>query len=531
MKRWMSAALAAVMMMGAVALSTAAAAPAQETVQITPGAYSLSASPSHAQLDIAGISTSAGARAITSAERGSAAQSWWFAQVSPGVHRISNVNSGLCLQDAAATGGALTQQSCTGDDDQLWQVVADGTGFQVQNRASGRMLTASATGVVSATTTGDADQRWVIAPHRLARVAAWGTSLTAGGPAFSDQTVRMVVRPTVTGNAQRLTFSNRFGSAPLTIGAASVAPQAMGLSTTGTPAAVRFGGSTSVTIPVGAEVISDPVNVAISPDRNLIVSVYVQGDVPTSTFHSMAFTSNGIAAGDQASSSSEAPFTTTSTSFFFLKSIDVISATASGTTVTLGDSITDGFGSTRDGFTSWPAQLAQRLHADGAQRGIVNAGISSNRVTIDSTSATLARGMSAVERFDYDVASVPGVTTVVLFEGINDVGDGVSAPQLIAGYESLVQQARDAGLQVIGATMTPFNGVGSYTAERESVRTTANEWMLSSPLYDDVLDFSAAVADPADATRLLPANDSGDRIHLSSEGYRVLAEVMREALD
>lgn len=524
-------AAAAVVATGLLATAPTAAHGAMPPTTVAPGAYSLTGVAAGKQLDIAGVSVAAGAGVVNSVARGSAAQSWWVGQVSPGVYRLSNVNSGLCLHDPGTVNAQLAQQPCVASTNQRWELIPQDGGYELRNIASGRFAdTSSGTAVTARAQSGTNAQRWSLTVNGRARVTTWASALTAGGRSFTEQTVRMVVRPTTNGNAQRLTFSNRFGTTPLTIGAATVGTQSSGLATTAEPGAVKFAGAPSVTIAPGTEVSSDPVTLAVTPGQNLVVSAYVQGSVASSSFHSQAYTTGGIASGNQTAASNATAFSTTMTSFFFLKSIDVISTSTSGTMVTLGDSITDGFGSTRDAFNSWPAQLAQKLSASGVGLGIANAGISSNRVTVNSTPTSLARGMSAVERFDYDVATTPGVTAVYLFEGINDVGDGVSSQQLIAGYQAIIAKARAAGLQVYGGTMTPFNGTGSYTAARENVRTTTNAWILSSSDYDAVVDFSVAVAKPEDPTWLLPANDSGDHIHLSPAGYGVLAASVAQLL-
>ncbi|MDD0859438.1 SGNH/GDSL hydrolase family protein [Arthrobacter alpinus] len=256
-----------------------------------------------------------------------------------------------------------------------------------------------------------------------------------------------------------------------------------------------------------------------------MVSLFVSGTIPVSTFHNLGLASNGIAAGNHATDTAGTSFTQAASQFYFLKGIDVISATAKGSMVALGDSITDGYGSTTNGFNDWPAQLADKINARDSSIAMVNAGISSNRLTIEAGGAK-NRGMAATTRFAYDVAAIPGVKSVFLFEGINDIPDGRSADALIAGYRNVIAQARAAGLKVYGATMTPTKGVSSFNAARELTRTTANSWIMTSGEFDGVADFSAAVADPADPQRILAAYDSGDHIHLSPAGYAELAKAV-----
>jgi len=526
-------AVAAAVLAGAVALplSVPAAQAATATVPATvaPGAYSLTNVSSAKQLDVAGVSTAAGAGITQSVSRGSAAQSWWVAQLKPGVYRINSVNSGLCLQDAAAAGGQLTQATCVDSGVQQWKLVAGDGGYVLGNVASGAVagVADSAAGPVVAQAAADAPtQRWSLAANNVSRVSAWGSALTSGGPAIADKTIRMVVRPNLAGFAQRLTLSNRFGTTPLVIGAASVGYQASGLAATAAPTRVTFGGSDTITIPAGQELVSDPVSVEVKRGTNLLVSLFVSGTVPTSSFHNFGLASNSMAAGNHAADAVADSFTQATSSYFILKGIDVLSATAQGSMVALGDSITDGYGATQNGFNNWPAQLADRINAHDSSLAMVNVGISSNRLTLDSTPQSLSRGLSAINRFPYDVAAVPGATSVFLFEGINDIPDGAGSDHLIEGYRNIIAQARAAGLKVYGATMTPTKGVASYNSARELTRTTANNWIMTSGEFDGVADFSAAVADPADPTKILAAYDSGDHIHLNAAGYGVLAKLV-----
>ncbi|WP_425865016.1 GDSL-type esterase/lipase family protein [Arthrobacter sp. TWP1-1] len=490
---------------------------------IVPGAYSLTNAASAKNLHVQGVSITAGTSIVQNAPRATAGQSWWVAQRSPGVYTLRNNNSGLCLQDAGASGAPLTQEDCAAVPSQDWNLVAGPDGYALVSASSGRVADASAGAkVVSAQTSSAASQRWVLSANSIARVAAWGVALTDGGPSLQDKTIRMVVRPNTAGNAQRVTLSNRFGTTPLVVGSATVAYQGTGLSASGAPSQFTFRGQSTVTIPVGGEVVSDALNVPVKTDAKLLVSVFVAGSIPVSTFHNLGNVSNGIADGNHAADTSNASFTQGSSQYYFLKSIDVISATAKGSMVALGDSITDGYGSSLNGFNNWPAQLADKINARDKSIAMVNAGISSNRVTFEAGGAK-SRGMAATTRFAYDVAAVPGVTSVFLFEGINDIPDGASSDRIIEGYRNIIAQARAAGLKVYGATMTPTKDTASFTTARELTRTTVNNWILSSGEYDGVADFSASVADPADPERILPAFDGGDRIHLNPAGYAALA--------
>jgi lysophospholipase L1-like esterase len=523
--------LSAALAVSALALAGAVFAPVDvQPVQaatppavIAPGAYSLTNAASANNLHVQGVSITAGTSVVQSAPRTTSGQSWWVAQRSPGVYTLRNNNSGLCLQDAGAAGAPLTQEDCAAVPSQDWTLAAGADGYTLLNASSGRAADASAGAkVLSAQASSAASQRWVLSANSIARITAWGVALTDGGPSLQDKTIRMVVRPNTAGNAQRVTLSNRFGTAPLVVGSATVAYQGTGLSASDAPSRFKFRGQSTVTIPVGGEVVSDALNVPVKTDAKLLVSVFVSGSIPVSTYHNLGNVSNGIADGNHAADTSNASFTQGASQYYFLKSIDVISATAKGSMVALGDSITDGYGSSLNGFNNWPAQLADKINARDKSIAMVNAGISSNRVTFEAGAAK-SRGMAATTRFAYDVAAVPGVTSVFLFEGINDIPDGASSDRIIEGYRNIIAQARAAGLKVYGATMTPTKGTASFTTVRELTRTTVNTWILSSGEYDGVADFSAAVADPTDPERILPAYDGGDRIHLNPAGYTALA--------
>ncbi|POH59237.1 GDSL-type esterase/lipase family protein [Arthrobacter glacialis] len=529
-KLTIAVAVSALALAGAVVLPVGAQSvqAAALPTAVAPGAYSLTNVSTAKNLHVNGVSISTGAKIVEDAPRGTAGQSWWVAQTAPGVYKLSSNNSGLCLQDAATAGAALTQENCAEMPSQRWRMTAGADGYTLVNVASGRaadVADAAALDVVSNVAGAAATQRWALAKNSITRVTAWGTALTDGGPSLTDKTIRMVVRPNLAGNAQRITLSNRFGTAPLVVGSATVGYQGTGLTATAAPSAFKFGGATTVTIPAGGEVVSDALNVPVKTDTNLLVSVFVSGTIPVSTYHNLGIVSNGIADGNHAADTANASFTQGASQYFFLKGIDVISATAKGSTVALGDSITDGWGSSTNGFNNWPAQLADKINARDSSIAMVNAGISSNRVTFEAGGAK-NRGMAATTRFAYDVAAVPGVTSVFLFEGINDIPDGANSDRLIAGYRNIIAQARAAGLKVYGATMTPTKGVASFTAAREMVRTTTNNWIMTSGEFDAVVDFSAAVADPADPERILPVYESGDKIHLSVAGYAALAKAV-----
>ncbi|MFF3916906.1 SGNH/GDSL hydrolase family protein [Streptomyces sp. NPDC001852] len=367
---------------------------------------------------------------------------------------------------------------------------------------------------------------------RGTRVSAWSPSMTAGGPSFTDRTIRMVVHSSVSGSGARITLSDRYSATPLDVGAVDVAVQASGgEATRGTTRNVTFGGSRHVTIPAGEEAVSDVVPVSVGAGENLLVSLYVPGTTGVSTWHSDAFDTTYIASGNHTGDDSAAAFGTTTTSWYYLAGLDVVSPAARGTVVAFGDSITDGYHSSTGTYSRWPDFLGRRLGAGpGPQKlSVVDAGIGGNRVLTDVPN--LWQGVSALKRFGHDALGQPGVKDVILFEGINDIGnnagpDGrpLTAQDLVNGYRTLIREAHAAHVHVIGATLMPDEGNGYYTPAAETIRQSVNRWIRSSGAFDGVIDFDRAMRDPANPAALDPAYDSGDHLHPDDEGMKAMAD-------
>ena len=221
------------------------------------------------------------------------------------------------------------------------------------------------------------------------------------------------------------------------------------------------------------------------------------------------------------------PVAATTQAWFFLARVEVLAPTSAGAVVVLGDSISDGTASTADTNNRWPNHLARRLAEANVRLGVLNLGIAGNRVLGDGA------GVSALARFDRDVLAQTGVTHVVVMEGINDFGiggaDGPSAADLIAGHQQLIARARAAGLKIYAGTLTPFEGTafpGYYSPENDAKRRALNEWIRTSQAYDGVVDFDAAVRDPMQPSRLLPAYAAADNLHLSDAGYQAMARAV-----
>ena len=343
---------------------------------------------------------------------------------------------------------------------------------------------------------------------------------------FDNQSVRMVVHTSIGGDKVRVKLTNGCGSTPLEIGAATV-----GIRDTGarvrpaTNRTLRFAGRPSVTIPAGSTVTSDRVKLAVPALSDLVITLYLPTTTLPSTSHPQAATGYLSGAGDFTKDLDGAVFQTTVRQWFFLDAVEVLVRSDAGAIVAFGDSIIDGAGSTYDANTRWPDFLARRLVAANKPFGVLNQGINGNKVL------NSLLGDSALVRFDRDVLGQAAVKYVILLEGINDIGLGdpdVTADQVIAGYGELIDRARAAGLRIFGGTLTPAEGnpYPFYKPYDESKRQAINQFIRESGAFDAVLDFAAAVSDPADPSHWR-AGLSADALHPSDAG----AEVMGDAID
>jgi lysophospholipase L1-like esterase len=298
---------------------------------------------------------------------------------------------------------------------------------------------------------------------------------------------------------------------------------------------LTFSGNQETTIPAGGQVVSDGVGFAIPADANLLVSIYLPGPVQLAPYHSLGtqdMYSTADQAGDQTTDVANYPVGTTFRYWTLLSGIDVVPAASVGTVVALGDSITDGFGSTVDGNNRWPDDLARRLLAQTQypQAGVLDEGISSNQVLADrftGVAGSETGGVAALVRLDRDVFAQTDVTTVIVLEGINDLKAGKSAASIIAGLQQIATEAHAHGLRIIVGTITPFEGASGYTAAYEANRETVNDFIRNNDgAFNGIVDFDAAVRDPSNSPALTAAYDSGDHLHLNSAGYQVMANAI-----
>ena len=372
---------------------------------------------------------------------------------------------------------------------------------------------------------GSDEDGWVTSWSASPQVAT-PDSLAAAG--FDDQTVRDIIFSSVGGDPIRLELTNVFGVSPLRVGHVTVAVAGPGAAVEpGTIHPVTYRGSASFQIPAGGQVLSDPVAMRVGPLQDLAVSVYLPGRTGAATFHADAQQVNWVSdAGDHAADSDAGAFTTPTLSWYYVSGLIVQSPDADGTVVALGDSITDGVGSTAGADARWPNDLARRLDAlAGPTLAVADEGIGGNRVLTGARCC----GASAEARFGRDALNQPGVRDIIVLEGINDIGfslGDVSAAQVIAGYRQLIAQAHARGLRIFGATLLPFQGAGYYTAAGEATREAVNTWIRTSGAFDGVIDFDAVMRDPADPLRLNPAYDSGDHLHPDDAGYQAMADAI-----
>ena len=375
---------------------------------------------------------------------------------------------------------------------------------------------------------GSGGDGWVTSWSASPQVATRDTLAAIG---FDDRTVRDIIFTSVGGDPIRLELTNVFGASPLRVGRVTVAVADLGAAVLpGTIHPVTFGGRASVQIPAGAQVLSDPVAMRISPLQDLAVSVYLPGPTAAATFHSDAQQVNWVsAAGDYAVDAGAGAFIIPTLSWYYVSGLLVQAPGADGTVVALGDSITDGVGSTADANARWPNDLARRLDAlGGPTLAVADEGIGGNRVLIGARCC----GASAEARFGRDALDQPGVRDVIVLEGINDIGFGaglggdIDAAQIIAGYRQLIAEAHARRLKIFGATLLPFQGAGYYTAAGEAAREAVNTWIRTSGAFDGVIDFDAVMRDPADPLRLNPAYDCGDHLHPNDAGYQAMADAI-----
>jgi lysophospholipase L1-like esterase len=386
-------------------------------------------------------------------------------------------------------------------------------------------------------------------------IATWAASPQSAAPNpkqpllnIEDQTVRERVRVSVGGAQICIRLSNEFGSAPLLIGSATVAVP--NDSTSVRPDSIQtvtFGGHNSVSIPAGSPVLSDPVAFQVTSGAEISISLYFPKRVATPTLHELALKRAVVSQHGDYTRAEKIEARAVSESSILVSAVLVPAQSSQQLVVAFGDSVTDGDGSTVDADHNWPSDLIRRLGKtpEGSKLAVVNEGIAGNRLLNDCFIVSAGCfGVSALARFDRDALALPGVTHIVLLEGINDIGfpgaklgrsyladpaDVRTPEDLIDAYRQLISRAHSHGVKLIGATITPFEGVdvpGYYSESKEAFRQTVNKWIRTSGSFDAVIDFDAVLRDPQHPSRLLPRFASQDHLHPNDVGYRAMADAI-----
>jgi lysophospholipase L1-like esterase len=312
---------------------------------------------------------------------------------------------------------------------------------------------------------------------------------------------------------------------------------------------LTFAGKGSASIPPGAPMLSDPVDLKFPAFSEIAVSIYLAGKVDNTTFHLAGQKPTYLSEPGNFTGTAEIPNATTKPSWFFLSDLEVYAPSRAAATLALGDSITDGVGAKQGDYQDWPNLLANRL---AAQKGlpamaVVNTGIGGNRLLHDGA------GVSALARFDRDVLAQPGIANIILLEGINDIGwprmkppsprqgdpaqgsgsmespfakELVSAEDIIASYKQIIDRARQHGIKVFIATLLPYEGADYYSEDGEAIRSAVNQWIRTSGATDGFFDFDKAVRDPSHPTRFRDGYHSGDNLHPSAVGYKAMANAV-----
>ncbi|AEW94286.1 MULTISPECIES: SGNH/GDSL hydrolase family protein [Streptomycetaceae] len=369
-------------------------------------------------------------------------------------------------------------------------------------------------------------------------VGTWSAAAAATEPdtphGYPDTSIRNVVHTSVGGTAARVQLSNVFGTVPVTfthvtlgVADAPSSPRAV----PDTLTTLAFGGRPAVTIPAGQSVVSDAVRLRVPTAADLLITTYSPTPAGPVTYHPHARQTSYLAHGDHAGDPSGAAFTERSPYWRYVTAVDVWTDDANGAVVALGDSITDGVTSTVDADHRWPDYLAQRLRTspDGPRLGVLNAGISGNRILTDAAPSIAWNGPRALERAFRDALSRTGVKAMVVELGINDIIElphRTDPDAIVAGLQQITREAHAHGVRVVGGTLMPFGGQRSWTPALERVRQRVNAAIRSGKVFDDVVDFDHALRDPRHPQRLLPAYDSGDHLHPTDAGYEAMADAL-----
>ena len=377
-------------------------------------------------------------------------------------------------------------------------------------------------------------------------VTTWGASQQLPEPHnalpmddLRDATVRQIFHTSLGGPTLRVHVSNAFGTEALHFTSVHIARPLSSAAASIDPAsdkALSFAGKNDVTVPPGAEFVSDPIDYPLAPLANLAVTYHLDAPPIQQTGHPGSRATTYYVHGDFVSAANLLD-TKHVDHWYQVSAIDVLAAQSAASVAVLGDSITDGHGATTNGNDRWTDVLAARLQAAAETRdfGVSNQGIGGNHLLTDGL------GPNALSRFDRDVLAPAGVRWLIVFEGVNDLGglarNGEVTPaehaalvaRVLAAYQQIIARAHAHGIRVIGGTITPYVGSEYYHPGplSEADRQTVNAWIRAAGHFDSVVDFDAVVRDPQSPDRLLPAFDCGDHLHPSPAGYRAMGEAVQ----
>lgn len=376
-------------------------------------------------------------------------------------------------------------------------------------------------------------------------VATWGASQQIPEPQnmlplndLRDATVRQIFHLSVGGAVLRVHLSNAFGTEPLHLTSVHIAQPHATDSSSIDPATDRplsFNGAADVSVPPGAEYVSDPITFPVNALSDIAVSFHLDEPPVGETGHPGSRATSYYVHGDAAGAAT-LPGAAKLDHWYQITGIDVLASPGAASIVALGDSITDGHGATTNGNDRWTDVLARRLQQSPATKnvGVSNQGIGGNHLLTDGL------GPNALARFDRDVLAPAGVRSLIVFEGVNDLGgltrNGEVAPaehaalvqRILSAYQQIIARAHAHGIQVIGATITPYVGSDYYHPgpQNEADRQAVNQWIRTPGHFDAVIDFDKVVSDPAQPGRLLPAYDCGDHLHPSPAGYQAMGDAI-----
>jgi lysophospholipase L1-like esterase len=342
------------------------------------------------------------------------------------------------------------------------------------------------------------------------------------GKTFTDQTLRQIVRISVGGKRVRLRISNLFGTQPLRVEDVHLAMRRSGSSiVASSDRQLLFGGSSKLVIPAGATAFSDPLALDLPALSELAVSIYLPGSTGPVNFHGAGHEATYIQAGD-ASGALQMEHADSTRSVYFLDGVELEAASLRGTIVALGASITEGYSAADDTGHRWPDQLAHRLASHGLPIGVLNLGVSGNKLLVNGS------GESAENRFERDVLQQPNVRWVVFSDDpINDLGSrpSPSGEALIAALKRLIWRAHEAKIRFVCSTLTPFEGARSWTPAEEQERQKVNDFIRGAGSgCDGIVDQDAATHDPVHPSQFLAPYDHGDHLHPNDAGHKAIAD-------